>query len=84
MFTATVLIALVIGTGAGCKTGEKLNPPKIPTITPENVTAIMAPDENNLWIIGNYGIIFHSSDAGKNWGKPEFGHKTLFLPMVFY
>ena len=77
MIAAKVLIALVIGTGTGCKTGEKINPPKIPTITPENVTAIMAPDENNLWIIGNYGIIFHSSDAGKNWVSQDSGIKTL-------
>jgi len=83
IFAATILITLVTGVGTGCKTGEKINPPKIPTITPENVTAIMAPDENNLWIIGNYGTIFHSSDAGKNWASQSSGIKTLLTDGLF-
>jgi photosystem II stability/assembly factor-like uncharacterized protein len=79
-----VLVAVIIaGFGAGCKTGEKLAAPKIPTITPENINMIMAPDENNLWLAGNYGIIFHSSDGGKNWESQNSGIKTLLTDGTF-
>ena len=75
--------AFIITGGTGCKTGEKLAAPKIPSITPENVTAIMAPEENNLWLIGNYGIIFHSSDGGTTWASQTSGIKTLLTDGIF-
>jgi photosystem II stability/assembly factor-like uncharacterized protein len=79
-----VLVAVIIaGFGTGCKTGEKLAAPKIPAITPENINRIMAPDENNLWLAGNYGIIFNSSDGGKNWTAQNSGIKTLLTDGTF-
>ena len=84
-FTCVALMALMLaaGFGAGCKTGEKLAAPKIPAITPENINMIMAPDENNLWLAGNYGIIFNSSDGGKNWTAQNSGIKTLLTDGAF-
>ena len=40
-------------------------------ITPENVHGVMAPDDNNIWISGNYGIIYHSADGGENWEEQD-------------
>ena len=84
-FVCVALMALMLaaGFGTGCKTGEKLAAPKIPAITPENINMIMAPDENNLWVAGNYGIIFHSSDGGKNWASQNSGIKTLLTDGTF-
>ena len=76
-------MAIVLSVGTGCKTGEKFQAPKIPTITPENVHGVMAVDDNNLWLVGNYGIIFHSSDGGKNWVSQDSGIKTLLVDGVF-
>jgi photosystem II stability/assembly factor-like uncharacterized protein len=72
--------ATVVG---GCKTGEKFEAPKIPFITAENVHGVMAPDDNNIWIVGNYGTIHHSSDGGKNWVSQDSGIKTLLVDGVF-
>jgi photosystem II stability/assembly factor-like uncharacterized protein len=77
------LVAFMIAGVAGCKTGEKMTAPKIPTITPENVLVIMAPDEKNLWLAGNYGIIFNSSDGGKNWASQTSGIKTPLTDGIF-
>ena len=80
--TITALM-LAAGFGAGCKTGEKITAPKIPTITPENTHGIMAPDDKNIWICGNYGILFHSGDGGKEWVSQNSGIKTLLVDGVF-
>ena len=77
------LVAVIIAGGAGCKTGEKFQPPKIPTITPENVHGVMMTDDKNIWLVGNYGVIFHSSDAGENWVSQNSGIKTLLCDGVF-
>jgi photosystem II stability/assembly factor-like uncharacterized protein len=80
---AVLIMAAVVAVTGGCKTGEKFQAPKIPTITPENVHGILAADENNLWLVGNYGIIFHSSDSGKTWVEQTSGIKTLLADGVF-
>jgi len=76
-------LMLVACFGVGCKTGEKLAAPKIPAITPENVMAVMAPDENNLWLACNYGILFNSRDGGKTWAAQDSGIKTLLTDGMF-
>ncbi|MCX5894939.1 MAG: YCF48-related protein, partial [Proteobacteria bacterium] len=82
-FGVAVLMVAMAGMTAGCKTGQKFEAPKIPSIQPENVHGVMAPDDNNIWIVGNYGIIYHSSDGGKNWVAQNSGMKTLLCDGVF-
>jgi len=80
---ALLLTAGVLTVAGGCKTGQKFQAPKIATITPENAHGVMATDDNNIWIVGNWGIIFHSSDGGKNWVEQKSGIKTLLCDGVF-
>lgn len=61
---------------AGCKdSGEKFKVPVINMITSENVHGVIAPDDDHIWITGNYGTIYHSSDGGLNWTKQDSGVK---------
>jgi len=47
--------------------------PNIKMITKDNVHGVIAPDDNNIWLTGNYGTIYHSSNEGQTWGKQESG-----------
>jgi photosystem II stability/assembly factor-like uncharacterized protein len=78
-----ILMVLMVAAVSGCTTGKKFDAPKIPSITPENVHGVMAPDDNNIWLVGNYGIIHHSSDGGKSWVSQSSGIKTLLCDGVF-
>jgi len=44
-------------------------------ITSENIHGVIATDDDHIWITGNYGIIYHSSDGGINWTKQDSGIK---------
>jgi len=57
--------------------------PKVKTVTRENIHGVMAPDDKNIWLVGNYGIIFHSSDAGENWTAQKSGVESLLIDGVF-
>ncbi len=60
----------------GCKkSGQKFKVPVIKMITSENVHGVIAADDDNIWLTGNYGIIYHSSDGGENWEKQDSGVK---------
>jgi len=75
------LISSVIVT-AGCSDTRKkmqMKSFKIKTITAENVHGVMAPDDDHIWIVGNYGIIYHSSDGGATWTKQQSGIKDAVL-----
>lgn len=80
---SVIIFAAFAAVVGGCKTGEKFEAPKIPFITAENVHGVMAPDDNNIWTVGNYGMIHHSSDGGKNWVSQDSGIKTLLVDGVF-
>ena len=60
---------------------KKIN---IKTITRENVHGVIATDDKNIWITGNYGTIHHSSDGGVNWTQQETGvEKGIIVDGVF-
>ncbi len=81
------LAALVVTLActAGCKSDSKksMKVPKINMITPENVHGVMAADDSNVWIVGNHGVIFHSSDGGTTWSDQDSGVTTLLIDGVF-
>ena len=75
---AATLAAVIcsISLGGGCsKTEQKMEVPEIKVITMENVHGVMAPDDDHIWITGNWGTIYHSSDAGENWIQQDSGIK---------
>jgi photosystem II stability/assembly factor-like uncharacterized protein len=57
--------------------------PKVQSITKENIHGVIAPDDKNIWLVGNYGIIFHSSDAGATWNPQKSGVETLLTDGIF-
>lgn len=75
---------LAIG-GVGCKRkSARMKKFSIKSITRENVHGVMAVDDSHVWITGNYGIIYHTSDGGKTWVKQESGvEKGILVDGVF-
>ena len=73
-------IVCIIIIGAGCsRSKQKMEVPDIKMITKENVHGVIAPDDDNIWIVGNYGTIYHSSDGGESWIKQDSGIKEFIL-----
>lgn len=52
-------------------------------VTGEDITAVSAPDENNVWIAGAYGIVYHSSDGGATWSAQTSGVTTMLCDIAF-
>ncbi|MCX8042620.1 MAG: YCF48-related protein [Desulfobacterota bacterium] len=57
--------------------------PDIKMVTSENITAVSAPDENHVWIAGDYGVIFHSSDGGTTWREQRSGVDVMLCDIQF-
>jgi len=75
-----IVFMSIISAGAGCSRKEqKMQSPDIKMITRENLHGVIAPDDNNIWITGGYGAIYHSSDSGKNWAKQNSGEKETTI-----
>ncbi len=50
---------------SGCgKSKSKFKGPNIKMVTPEYILSIDEPEKGKIWIVGNYGMIFHSADGG--------------------
>ena len=41
--------------------------------------SIFFTDQNNGWVVGEFGLIYHTADGGKNWQKQEC---TDIMPVV--
>jgi photosystem II stability/assembly factor-like uncharacterized protein len=66
------ILSAIMTMSTGCsKSKESTKKIDIKMITAENVHGVMAPDDNNIWISGNYGIIYHSADGGENWEEQD-------------
>jgi photosystem II stability/assembly factor-like uncharacterized protein len=74
-----ILIICIMGFCAGCKGRRKMEMPDIKSITMENVHGVIALDDDNIWLTGGYGVIFHSSDGGQNWTRQNSGEKETVL-----
>lgn len=71
---------------SGCsQSRQKMEPPKIKMITRDNVHGVIAPDDNNILITGNYGTIYHSPDEGQTWTKQDSGihDETIIVDGIF-
>ncbi|MFC1591085.1 WD40/YVTN/BNR-like repeat-containing protein [Thermodesulfobacteriota bacterium] len=69
---------------AGCgKVKRKFKVPNIKMVTPEYILDAAEPEEGHIWIAGNYGVIFHSSDGGQTWEPQRSGVKTLLCDIEF-
>ena len=63
-----IVFISIISAGAGCSRKEqKMQSPDIKMITRENLHGVIAPDDNNIWVTGAFGTIYHSADGGRNW-----------------
>lgn len=85
-----ILIACCTGFFLGCAGGERKELSKsskisIKMITSENVHGCMTPDDKNVWICGNYGMIYHGTDNGTawKWEAQESGVKNLLFDGTF-
>jgi photosystem II stability/assembly factor-like uncharacterized protein len=61
----------LLGTTVGCKEKEEFAAPDIKVITTDNVHAVRAIDDDNIWIVNNTGEIYYSGDGGTTWDKQE-------------
>jgi len=83
--TAVLMIAL-LGASVGCSEKEEFNAPDIKIITTDNVHAVRALDDDNIWIASNTGRIFHSADGGATWqpqANPAEKEKILLTDCEF-
>jgi photosystem II stability/assembly factor-like uncharacterized protein len=65
LLTIAVLFCCLI---SGCsKAKSKFKAPKIKMVTSEYILSIDEPEEGHIWIIGNFGVIFSSSNGGETW-----------------
>jgi len=83
-------IIIVLSTAAlfcclttGCKSKSKFKAPNIKMVTPEYILSIDEPEEGKVWIIGNYGVIFHSTNGGENWEEQNSGAEEMLCDVDF-
>ena len=75
-----IVFMSIISAGAGCSRKEqKMKVPDIKMITRENLHCVIAPDDNNIWVTGAFGTIYHSSDGGRNWAPQNSGESQTTL-----
>jgi photosystem II stability/assembly factor-like uncharacterized protein len=77
-----VSAALTVTSGCG-RAREKMTMPAIKMVTSEDVIAVAAPDDDNVWIAGDYGVVYHSRDGGTTWTEQQSGVKTLLCDIKF-
>jgi len=56
---------------------SKIAMPKMKFITGENLHSVGYVDSGHIWIFGNHGTIYFSSDSGATWKKQETGLEVL-------
>lgn len=77
-----VAVSPVLTSGCG-KAKEKMKMPSIKMVTSDDIIAASAPDENNVWIAGSFGMIYHSADGGRTWVEQHSGVDTLLCDIQF-
>ena len=83
---ALILIVLIpfLLTSA-CKRSDhsKFKMPKIPIITGENLHSVVTQGTDDVWIAGDFGIIYYSCDNGINWERQETGTENNLTRACF-
>jgi len=80
---AVIICGLVCCLTTGCKSKSKFKVPNIKMVTPEYILSIDEPEEGKVWIIGNYGVIFHSTNGGENWEEQNSGVQDMLCDVDF-
>lgn len=75
LYCATALLMLC---ACGKFDRSKIAMPKMKFITGENLHSVKYVDAGHIWIFGNHGTIFFSSDSGTTWKKQDTGIEVLF------
>jgi photosystem II stability/assembly factor-like uncharacterized protein len=84
LFATMCIAGFGISSSSGAAEQAAAKPePKVKSVTRENIHGVMAPDDKNIWLVGNYGVIFHSSDAGETWNPQKSGVGSLLIDGVF-
>jgi photosystem II stability/assembly factor-like uncharacterized protein len=69
---------------SGCsKAKSKFKAPNIKMVTSEYILSIDEPEEGNIWIIGNFGVIFNSSNGGETWEEQNSGVQDMLCDVDF-
>ena len=69
---------------SGCsKAKSKFKAPKIKMVTSEYILSIDEPEEGHIWIIGNFGVIFSSSNGGETWEEQNSGVQDMLCDVDF-
>jgi len=58
-------------------------PPRLYKITSKNLHGVETYGENHIWLVGQGGSIYHSSDGGKSWKSQKSGTKDLLTSVEF-
>lgn len=84
MIGVAFLFIVLLSVGSGCgKAKQKFKVPDIKMITSEYILAVEALRDQHVWIAGNFGVIFYSSDGGDNWTEQHSGVKNLLTDVDF-
>lgn len=57
--------------------------PDIRMVTSEYVIDVAAPDDDNVWVVCNFGFIFHSGDGGQTWQEQPSGVESMLTQVKF-
>ena len=79
IYMPNALTGYVLGYGAVLKTKDGGTTWNFLDINGDNFNGICAIDDNNLWICGYSGSVFHTSDAGAHWERLRNG-SDITLP----
>jgi len=81
---ALTVAALCCSFVSGCsKAKSKFKAPNIKMVTSEYILSIDEPEEGNVWLVGNYGVIFNSSDGGETWEEQNSGVQDMLCDVNF-
>lgn len=81
LLSVTALCSCLI---SGCtKAKSKFKAPDIKMVTSEYILSIDEPEEGNIWIIGNFGVIFNSSNGGETWEEQNSGVQDMLCDVDF-
>ena len=84
LFAAVCGMGVFISTWSSAEEQAAAKPePPVKTITRENLHGVIAPDDKNIWVVGNYGVIYHSPDGGGTWNPQISGVESLLIDGVF-
>ncbi len=75
-----LLCCMVSGCG---KAKSKFEAPNIKMVTSEYILSIDEPEDGKVWIVGNYGVIFHSADGGESWEEQQSGSQVMLCDVDF-